>query len=96
MTKQTIFLETPVFGRIFDIIIDDPYLMYVVERLCYSFTQFFYLGHYEQRVNYKEDIYVRTCLPPSLNNWELPKNVTNFCEKSAPHFFELFRAYVSK
>ena len=61
----------------------------------YSFTQCFYLGHYGQRVNYKEEIYVRTCLPPSLNNWELPQNVTNFCEKSRPHFIELFRAYVS-
>ena len=42
MPKQTIFLETPVFlfllliifDGIFDVIIDDPYLTYVVERLC--------------------------------------------------------------
>ena len=40
MPKQTIFLEAPVFSLlriedgIFDAIIDDPYLTYVVERLC--------------------------------------------------------------
>ena len=41
--KQTIFLETPVFlfsllrifDGIFDVIIDHPYLTYLVKRLCY-------------------------------------------------------------